>query len=63
MKTFGKEITLSQTTNFRLFQTESLSTTVLNLVKMTDFRLFQTEGVHRRQFLNLMKVEENSPNE
>ena len=29
-------LTLSQTTNFRLFQTESLQTTVLNLMKMAD---------------------------
>ena len=33
---FGKELTLSQTTNFKLFQTESLQTAILYLLEMAQ---------------------------
>ena len=32
----SNDLTLSQTTNFLPFQTESLQTTVLNLIKMAE---------------------------
>ena len=50
---FGKGLTLSQTTNFTLSQTEILSQT-------TNFTLFQTESL-QTTISNLMKMAEISP--
>ena len=55
---FGKGLTLSQMTNFRLFQTQSLQTTILNLMKIAESSLKRVENTvgkgemaHYEQFL------------